>query len=120
MHTNDTASTITRLLDMGIELYLLSSSVVGVIAQRLVRKICDNCKTVDRVDSSDKERFHIPPDQILYFGTGCNHCNQTGYKGRTAIHEVMLIDDDIKKMIDHNEKIATIRKAAVERGMTFL
>lgn len=120
MHTNDTASTITRLLDMGIESYLLSSSVVGVIAQRLVRKICDNCRTIDQVDSSDKERFHISSEQVLYFGTGCNHCNQTGYKGRTAIHEVMPVDDNIKELIDHSAKIAAIRRAAVERGMTSL
>ncbi|MCD5414255.1 MAG: GspE/PulE family protein [Clostridiales bacterium] len=120
MHTNDTASTITRLLDMGIESYLLSSSIVGVIAQRLVRKICTGCKIVDNVNAKNRAKFNIPMSAVLYKGEGCNKCNQTGYKGRAAIHEVMLIDDEIKELIDNNARVAEIKKTSIEHGMITL
>ena len=120
MHTNDTASTITRLLDMGIESYLLSSSIVGVIAQRLVRKICTGCKIVDSVNAKNRAKFNIPMSAVLYKGEGCNKCNQTGYKGRAAIHEVMLIDDEIKELIDNNARVAEIKKTSIEHGMITL
>ncbi|MGV8145082.1 MAG: GspE/PulE family protein [Alkaliphilus sp.] len=120
MHTNDTASTITRLIDMGIESYLLSSSLVGVIAQRLVRKICQECKTKDEISASRKEKLNIPEETVLYKGMGCQTCNHTGYKGRIAIHEVMLMTEPIKELIDRGARITEIKSSSVQDGMITL
>lgn len=89
LHTNDSISSVTRLMDMGIEPYLITSSLIGVLAQRLVRKICPYCKAEKTLDNGE----------VTYYGKGCDYCFQTGYKGRTSIHELYVINDDNKKDI---------------------
>lgn len=119
MHTNDTASTVSRLIDMEIEPYLLSSSLVGVVAQRLVKRICDNCKVDFRASDSQKEilMYDSSKELNIYRGTGCNYCNHTGYKGRTAIHEIMLITKEIRSLIDSKATIDEIREEALNQNM---
>jgi general secretion pathway protein E len=85
VHTNDAPSTVTRMIDMGVEPFLLSSSLIGVLAQRLVRKLCPNCKKVDA-----RGRYHP---------VGCAQCGNTGYKGRTGVYELMAIDDKLRALI---------------------
>ena len=120
IHTNDTASTVARLVDMGIESYLISSSVVGIVAQRLVKRICDNCKVTYHPGVGEINVLQLPHGAMLHKGEGCNACNQTGYRGRTAIHEVMPITKDIKKLIDERKNTEDLRKSAVNQGMTTL
>jgi len=120
LHTNDTASTVTRLMDMGIEPYLISGSIVGIIAQRLLKKICSNCKVSYSGDSNDRKLLDIDHDPVLYKGEGCNSCNHTGYKGRTSIHEIMPISSTIKSLIDSRQTVDVIKKNAVEQGMITL
>lgn len=116
MHTNDTASTVARLTDMGIEPYLVSSSMVGVVAQRLARKICTYCKERYIPTTSEKNILNIEEDIVLYRGKGCSYCNSTGYKGRTAIHEVMPVVKEIRMKIDKRESADTIREIARDNG----
>ncbi|QUH26664.1 type II secretion system ATPase GspE [Serpentinicella alkaliphila] len=120
LHTNDTASTVTRLIDMGIEPYLISTSVVGIIAQRLIKKICSNCKVSYEGGNNEKELLNLDHNPTLYKGSGCNYCNQTGYKGRTAIHEIMPINKAIKSLIDNKDTADVIKRMAVEQGMVTL
>ncbi|EOD00113.1 type II secretion system ATPase GspE [Caldisalinibacter kiritimatiensis] len=120
MHTNDAPSTITRLLDMGIQPYLISSSMVGVVAQRLVRKICDRCKYQYLPSEKEMKLLGINDETPLYKGKGCSHCYYTGYKGRTAIHEVMPIDKKIRDLINNKISIDSIKNEAIESGMTTL
>lgn len=120
MHTNDAPSTITRLMDMGIQPYLISASVVGAIAQRLVRKICTNCKKEYTPSEKEKEILNIGDETKLYSGEGCKQCYNTGYKGRTSIHEIMNISKNIRESIDNKEGIDRLRKIAVDEGMIIL
>lgn len=119
MHTNDTASTVTRLVDMGINPYLISSAVVGVIAQRLVKKICKECKISYLGELPHKKLMSFPEDQdlVLFKGEGCPACNGTGYKGRTTIVEIMPINRPIKELIDKECHVEVIRKKALDEGM---
>lgn len=116
LHTNTALGAITRLRDMGIEPFLLSSSLIGVIAQRLVRLLCPHCKEPYSPDHEEKILLNLKPDDPtkLYSAKGCNHCNQSGYSGRTGIYEVMLLDSGLKPMIHDNasepEMEAYIRK----------
>ncbi len=126
LHTNDAPSAVARLVDMGIEPFLIASSLEGVIAQRLVRRICDNCKV--ETDISDSQyhqikRYYpdITPSQIkLYKGEGCEECLGTGYKGRIAIYEIMEIDEELKGLISKNIETSQLRKKAIEKGMKTL
>ncbi|WP_243096833.1 type II secretion system ATPase GspE [Thermohalobacter berrensis] len=120
MHTNGAPSTIARLIDMGIEPYLISSSIVGVIAQRLVKKICEKCKTEYKPNENERKILGIDNNTFLYKGTGCNYCYNTGYKGRTAIHEILPVNKYIREMIDNNVNITRIRNKAIENGMITL
>lgn len=117
VHTNDTASTIARLVDMGIEPYLLSSSVVGIIAQRLVRKICVNCKVSYNASPADCESLGLPTGAVLYKGEGCNLCNHTGHSGRMAIHEVLPVTKRIREAIELRNTTDKIKQIAIEQGM---
>lgn len=121
LHTNDSPSTIARLVDMGIEPYLVSSAVIGVISQRLVKKLCDTCKKSYEASYSEKKLLNFPEDQSLnlYKPVGCNSCNQ-GYRGRTAVHELMPIDENLRRLIDSDANIDDIRIHAIENGMTTL
>lgn len=122
IHTNDTASTVTRLVNMGVEPYLVSSSVVGVTAQRLVKKICESCKIQYVADDLDKKALLAEgeEDVTIYKGKGCNSCNQTGYRGRTAIHEVLPITKTIRELIDKEASIDSIREEARDQKFASL
>lgn len=121
LHTNDAVSTITRLIDMGVAPYLVASTVVGIVNQRLVRKICDNCKVKYKSenDASDRAYFQISPHQDLYLyeGQGCEKCKGTGFKGRVPIQELLVMDNDIKKMISHQASEREIYEMAIDKGM---
>ncbi len=124
LHTNDAASAFTRLIDMGIEPYLISSTVVGVMAQRLVRVICPNCKQPYNPQEgtiSWSELEKLAKGLIrLQKGAGCEKCLDSGYMGRTGIFELLLVDDRIRDMIVRRQASHVIKEAAVERGMTTL
>lgn len=109
LHTNDAISTVVRLEDMGIEPYLLANSVVGAVAQRLVRTICPHCK--EEVAATDLDRELLGPDvKTVYKGKGCNQCNNTGYKGRIAVHEVVILDAHVRKMVADRADISEIKE----------
>lgn len=124
LHTNDAPSAITRLVDMGIEPYLLSSSLVGIFAQRLVRAICPDCK--ETYVPLDKELQSIGlkredlTDDHLFRGAGCAHCYDTGYKGREGIYELMVVDNPIKKQIIKSPDAVELRRIALAGGMVSL
>jgi type IV pilus assembly protein PilB len=120
IHTNDAPSTVVRLVDMGIEPYLVSSSVVGVIAQRLVRNICSRCKTVYEPTSNEAEMLGLKEGQKLWRGNGCAFCGGTGYKGRTAIHEIMVIDKTMRDLISKGAPTDELRSYAIKNGMLTL
>ena len=120
MHTNDSASTVSRMVDMGIEPYLVSSSVVGVVAQRLIRKICTNCRNSYHPDHAEQDLLNISSDALLYKGEGCSVCSQSGYKGRTSIHEVMLMNRELREMVDHRATIDELKTASRSYGTTTL
>ena len=120
VHTNDTASTLTRLIDMGVEPYLVSSSVVGITAQRLMRRICSNCKTAYTPDRAEMDVLKIREPQTLYRGAGCSSCNYTGYRGRVAIHEIMPVNSQIRELIDKRASIDHIRNVTIRQGTTTL
>ncbi len=120
LHTNDTSSTVTRLVDMGIENYLVSSAVSGVIAQRLVKKICPSCKVEHETTPEEMNLLGIVEPRIIYKGKGCNNCSRTGYRGRTAIHEVLAVTSDIRTLINNGEAADTIKERAIRNGMDTL
>jgi len=121
LHTNDAPSSVIRLIDMGIEPFLISSSVVGIIAQRLVRRICPKCKKEIKMTSDIKkilDEFEINSNEItLYKGEGCPYCKDTGYKGRIAIFELMVITENIRDLISKNVTTGKLREAAISEGM---
>lgn len=119
LHTNDTASTVARLEDMGVEPFLVSSSLTGIVAQRLVKKICSNCKVSYEID--DHEAAALGTGRIkLHKGTGCNLCNHTGYRGRTAIYEILPVTKKIRELIDLRKGTEAIKEQATEEGMVTL
>jgi len=120
LHTNDAASALTRLVDMGVEPFLVGSSLVAVLAQRLVRVLCPHCK--EGYNPTDVELQEIgirPPGRpiTLYRATSCGACSQTGYRGRMGIFELMTIDDEIRQLVSQNVDSKTIKKAAMAKGM---
>jgi len=122
LHTNDASGAVTRLIDMGIEPFLVSSSVSLVVAQRLVRRICTKCKTsYDAPDALVKE-LHLQPGKAysFYRGTGCRNCKDTGYRGRIAIFEVLSVDDTIRRMVLEKNSSIKIRDYAIKKGMKTL
>ena len=119
LHTNDAASAVTRLIEMGVEPYLVASAVIGVGAQRLVRKICPSCRSVYTPDNNIKELLESNgfASDKLYTSKGCLTCRKTGYSGRTAIHEIMTINDEIHGLILKSASARDIRYAAIKSGM---
>lgn len=99
LHTNNAAAAIPRLIDMGVDSYLLGSTLLGVVAQRLVRCLCPSCKEKKQISLSDSSFFNIDPNENTFVSTGCNQCNNTGYKGRVAIGEIITLDEDLLKII---------------------
>lgn len=121
LHTNDAASTVTRLLDMGIEPFLICSSLSAVLGQRLIRTICPNCKTSYIPTDEDLERLSLTRDDIanrpFYYGKGCKKCKNTGYKGRKSLVELMLMDNGIRELIYANAPTSKLRDRAIANGM---
>ncbi|MDO5554126.1 MAG: ATPase, T2SS/T4P/T4SS family [Planctomycetia bacterium] len=121
LHTNDAPSTITRLRDMGIPEFLITATLQAILAQRLVRRICPECRTVYHPTEEQLAELELSPRDIegksFYQGAGCVACNNTGYKGRTAIHEFLLVNDELREMIIHQASAGDLRKAAQRNGM---
>lgn len=122
LHTNDAPSTITRLVDMGIEPYLVATSISGIIAQRLVRKICSNCKEEYVASDYEKSIFNIEEGRELKLsrGKGCGHCNNSGYNGRVGIYEIMEITREHRNFINDSRNSDTLRDISIKNGMTTL
>ncbi|NGX39799.1 MAG: Type II secretion system protein E [Chlamydiae bacterium] len=120
LHTNDAPSALTRLVDMGIEPYLLSSSVIGVLAQRLVRSICPKCKESYRPTEQELESLGIDGVDHLYIGRGCDECFDTGYKGRKGIYELMPMSSAIKRQLVETADSALLQQVAKKEGMESL
>jgi len=124
LHTNDSPSAFTRLIDMGIEPFQVASTVEGVLAQRLVRTICHHCKRPTKVTRALLEESGLDPALLLthtfHEGLGCIECSGTGYKGRKAICELLDLSDHIREMILEKRPTSEIKKAAREEGMRFL
>ena len=121
LHTNNTASSVSRLIDMGVEPYLIADSLVGIIAQRLVRRLCE-CKKPRLATAEEKEELAVDPseDIVLYEPCGCKMCDNTGYKGRIGIYEIMTITPKIKSMIARGKSADEIKEQAIEEGMSTL
>ena len=119
VHTNDAAGAITRLLDMGIENFLISSALLGVLAQRLVRVICEECKEPATPDPGLLKEMGSWAEQGIttYHGKGCNHCSFTGYRGRAGIYELLIVDETIRGLILAKANAQTIRTTARKGGM---
>ena len=116
LHTNDAVSAVVRLQDMGVEPYMVANSLTGVVAQRLVKKICPNCREAYAASEIEKELLGEPRLTTLYRGRGCHICNNTGYKGRTAIHEILAIDKTIRSLISRREPIEDIYSYVEKTG----
>ena len=124
LHTNDAAGAITRLLDIGVEHFLLASTLLGVLAQRLVRVICPYCKQPVEPEEKLLKALNLPLDErrstVFFAGAGCDHCNHTGFKGRIGIFEYLAIDDDIRKEITAKAGAERIKTVALDKGMLTL
>ncbi|NLK36151.1 MAG: Flp pilus assembly complex ATPase component TadA, partial [Gracilibacteraceae bacterium] len=122
LHTNDAASSVTRMIDMGIEPFLLSSSLVGLIAQRLVRRLCPNCKEPVEVDDNIKDVLNLKDDEevTVFKAKGCEQCNNTGYKGRIAVYEILKVNREIRELISKNANSDAIKDMAIKHGMKTL
>ena len=125
LHTNDSAGAVSRLLDLGVEPYLVSSSVIAIIAQRLVRRVCPDCKQPTEPQENDLRMLGLEASQeakdaTFYVGAGCERCFQTGYRGRTGIYEVMLIDEQLQELIYKQETAGRIKRHALDAGMQTL
>jgi type IV pilus assembly protein PilB len=124
LHTNDSPGAVTRLIDMGVEPFLISSTLVAVLGQRLVRTICKNCRTPFEPTESQLAMLNLSPhdlgDKVFYYGRGCANCNDTGYKGRKGIFELLVINDALRGLINERAPTVVIRQKAVELGMVTL
>lgn len=124
LHTNDAPSSITRLVDMGVEPYLLSSCIIGVLAQRLVRRICEDCKTSYTPNEKELQSVGLKLTDLnepkLYHGAGCQNCYGSGFKGRHGLYELMLVNHAIKKQIVSSPDAVELRKIAINTGMQSL
>ncbi|WP_226583408.1 GspE/PulE family protein [Halobacillus litoralis] len=122
LHTNSAIATIPRLFDMDVEPYLVVSSLSGVVAQRLVRKICRDCRESRSLTPMEKKHFEKRGigAETIYKGTGCNSCQNTGYRGRMAIQEVLVVDDEIREMMMNHGSMDQVRRYALKQGMLFL
>ena len=122
VHTNDAPGAVTRLVDMGVEPFLVSSTLIGVLAQRLVRNLCSTCKTPYTPTEAELSEVRMAPQFGLTFykEKGCSECLDTGYRGRSGIYELLLVDDDVRPLVLRNADAGTIKRKAVENGMTTL
>lgn len=120
LHTNDAPGAITRLVDMKVPDYLVSDALVGVIAQRLVKQLCPACKKRSKTTAAEMKALGIDEPMTVYRPQGCQYCNNTGYKGRVAVHEIMYMNDAIKNAISQTKNSEVLRKTAEENGMVSL
>lgn len=121
LHTNDAPGAITRLRDMGLEPYLITATVEGVLAQRLVRKICEDCRTEFEPSAEMLMELGLKPEDVkgkkFYYGRGCDRCNNTGHRGRTGLYELVIINDDLRDMISAGASTDELRAACLRNGM---
>jgi type IV pilus assembly protein PilB len=124
LHTNDAPGAVTRLIDMGVEPFLISSTLLAVLGQRLVRTICKNCRTPFEPTEAQLSLLNLSPhdlgDKVFYYGRGCSSCNDTGYKGRKGIFELLVVNDTIRVLITERAPTVVMRQKAVEMGMVTL
>ncbi len=124
LHTNDSTGAVSRLVDMGVEPFMISASLEGVLAQRLVRRICSRCKTPYEPDEAVLGRLGLTPhdigDKTFYYGKGCAECNNTGYKGRKGLYELLKVTDPIRTLINEKAPNVVLRQKAMELGMSTL
>ena len=124
LHTNDAPGAVTRLVDMGVEPFLISSTLMGVLAQRLVRTICKKCRTPFEPTESQLSMLNLSPhdigDKVFYYGRGCSACNDTGYRGRKGIFELLAVSEPIRTLINEKAPTIVVRQKAVELGMVTL
>jgi len=125
LHTNDSCGAVTRLLDMGMEPFLVSSSLIAVMAQRLVRRVCPTCRIAYTPSLEEVRQLGMSSDRfegetVYRAGPGCQDCKKTGYRGRTGIHELLVIDDEIRNLVMKNADSASIRRIATAKGMSTL
>jgi type IV pilus assembly protein PilB len=124
LHTNDAPSSIARLLDLGVEPFLITATIEGIVAQRLVRKICEKCKTPFEPTDAQLMELGLTPADVkgknFYYGRGCNKCNNTGYRGRTGIFEIMVFTDEIRELIMNQASTGLLRAAGLKAGMKLL
>ena len=124
LHTNDAPGAVTRLVDMGTEPFLISSTLMGVLGQRLVRSICKNCRTPFEPTENQLSLLNLSPhdlgDKVFYYGRGCSTCNDTGYRGRKGIFELLIVNDAIRALINERAPTVVVRQKAVELGMVTL
>jgi general secretion pathway protein E len=127
VHTNDAASAITRLVDMGVEPFLVASSLTAVMAQRLVRRVCRECREAYQPTAEELKEVGLTPEAVaragnppIYRATGCDVCGRNGYRGRTGIYELLLVDDDIRQLALKNTDSSTIKRTGVKKGMRTL
>ena len=124
LHTNDAPGAVTRLIDMGVEPFLISSTLEAVLGQRLLRSICPNCRTTYKPTEELLAQLELSRRDIgakeFHYGKGCDACNNTGYKGRKGIYELMKITDPIRELINERAPTVTLKQKAVELGMVTL
>ncbi|NLK40951.1 MAG: Flp pilus assembly complex ATPase component TadA [Planctomycetes bacterium] len=124
LHTNDAPGSIARLLDLGVEPFLITATLEGIVAQRLVRRICTNCKTEFRPSEDQLMELGLMPedvgDKTFYYGKGCDQCNNTGFRGRTGLFEIMVMNDELRDLIMNHASTSVLRDAAKRAGMKTL
>ncbi len=124
LHTNDAPGAVTRLIDMGVEPFLISSTLEAVLGQRLLRRICPNCRAATSLTNLSSPSFELSKRDIgerqFFYGKGCDACNQTGYKGRKGIYELMKITDPVRELINERAPTVVLKQKAVELGMVSL
>ncbi|HXT13205.1 MAG TPA: ATPase, T2SS/T4P/T4SS family [Candidatus Angelobacter sp.] len=124
LHTNDSPGAVTRLVDMGVEPFLISSTLMGVLGQRLVRTVCKNCRTPFEPTEAQLALLNLSPhdlgDKVFYYGRGCSNCNDTGYRGRKGIYELLIVTDAIRSLVNERAPTVVVRQKAVELGMVTL
>ena len=123
IHTNDAASCPNRLIDMGVQPFLIASSLAGILAQRLIQTLCSDCKVPHTLTPGELKIIDVekaPADAAIFKADGCPKCNYRGYDGRTTVCELLMIDDEIRPLILSKVDAATLKKKAVQQGMTTL
>jgi len=124
LHTNDAPGAVTRLVDMGVEPFLISSTLMAVLGQRLVRRICRDCKTPFEPTESQLALLNLSPhdlgDKTFYYGRGCSTCHESGYRGRKGIFELLVMNDQVRELINERAPTVVLRQKAIELGMVSL